>query len=288
MRTRAESAHASELYDEVGYGFGVWWDRPGPGGWKDWRTDPGELAKNHHSPERLEHALYNALTASDRYVWVYGGTNLAHTPGIWWNSSWPRADYWVKELPQAYLDAFENCRKPHDLAWAPRGTTALVSFDGVALVEGDTVTGSQQNLLSNEGLEHWSAGRDRAPDEWTLVDNIPAVVSRDDVSAKVGRYAAQLRQADTADYGHISLNQVLPAESLAGKTVTFGAWIRTTRPDVANLAIAGNGYEWVHSSDPHPGDGQWRFVTVTGAIPQDAAGNVVFLLRVFIQYSPPR
>jgi len=281
MRRRAESAATSPLYDGMEYGAGLWWDKPGPTGW---HTDPKDFEKNFRSPERLEHALYNALTVADRYVWVYGGCTMSHVDSVWWNSSYGRTGRSIKQIPQAYLDAFKNCRKPHDPAWMPGGQKVVVSFDGVVVQEGESIADGL-SLLTNGGFEAWGAGEDRPPDGWTLIQNIPAVITRDDKSAKVGSLAVQVTTANNDDFGHISLDQQLSAASLAGKTVTFGAWIRTNSAAVGNLEIVGeNPFK---SSGEVLGDGQWRFRTITCKIPEERTmGDIIFRLRTFFLYSP--
>jgi hypothetical protein len=281
MRRKAQSAATSSLYDEMEYGAGLWWDRPGTTGW---HTDPKDFEKNYRSPERLEHALYNALTVADRYVWVYGGCTMSHVDSVWWNSSYRRTGRGIKQIPQAYLDAFKNCRKPHDLAWMPGGKKIVVSFDGAVVQEGEgNVDGP--NLLTNGDFGSWDTAAGRPPDGWTLIQNIPAVISRDATSAKVGRYAPELTTVNDDDFGHISLDQHLSAASLAGKTVTFSAWIRTNSAPVGGLEIVGqNPFK---DADYVTGDGQWQFRSITCKVPEEQTdGEIIFRLRAFFAYSP--
>ena len=90
------------------------------------RTDAGSMfnyadpSKSHCTPEGFEHALYNAMTVSDRYVWV------ANWKLTWWPISmsyWTNqsiAKFHTRPWPQAYVTAMGNARKPHDLDWNPR------------------------------------------------------------------------------------------------------------------------------------------------------------------------
>ena len=286
LRRSAERSQADDLYEGMEYGFGIWWD---------FRTSANMAAfhgkhmdKNARNPERLEHPLYNALTASDRYVWVY---SFGAYPGsVWWRASYGENPDWTTTIPQSYVEAFRNCRKPHDLAWAPTGRNPKVNFDGAVVVVGDKITGKQKNLLANGDFAKWSNGPDNAPDGWTLlksgmVSGKSAQLERDDALAKLGRYSPQLGMATPGDTGHISLDQAVDARAIAGKTVTFGAWIRSDDPDVGNLEIVGV-YQGVKSTVSPPDANGWRFHTHTVPVPAEKTGPIPFRLRAFIQYSP--
>jgi len=142
--------------------------------------------------------------------------------------------------------------------------------------------------VKNGDFKQWSGGADKASNGWILIENIPAVVTRDKTSAKVGRYSVQLTTANINDTGHISLHQLLTTKSLAGKTVTFGAWIKTNSAHVGNLQIVDTNWSCINStgSGPHPGDGEWQFMTATGSIPEDSASEIMFMLRTYFQYTP--
>ena len=289
LRQSAESRQSSKLYEGLEYGLGVWWDKPGPTGW---HTSPEDFGKNYRSPERLEHALYNALTVADRYVWLYGGCTMTHYPSIWWHSSYqrPREGNGVRPMQQAYLDAFKNCRKPHDLAWVPEEKIARVNFDGVVVVIGDKITSDAKNLLSNGDFSSWPNGPDDAPGDWVLiktglVSGKSARVRRVDTSAKVGKYSPELGMAIPGDSGHISLDQGVPVEHLSGKTVTFGAWIKTNRKDLGSVEIV-NVYLGNTFTVSPPDARGWRFHTLTSTIPEDKTDTVLFRLRAYVEYSP--
>ena len=279
------------------YGMGIWWDRPGPGGYKDWRTHPSEVNRNFHSPERLEHVLYNALTVSDRYVWVFGAANMAHSPSVWWNSAWPRDGvYWVKPITKEYIDAFRNARKPHDVTWKPAGKDVRVNLDGAVLVIGDKITGNEENLLKNADFSDWPDAS-KAPNSWRFlgkaqISGESASLWRDEASAKVGPYAAQLGMATPGETGHISLDQIVPTESLLGQTVTFGAWVKSNQKGTGDLIIESTEViEGALSSvlaitEAHPGDDKWRFMTVTAEVPEEISCKVRFMIRAFVKYSP--
>ena len=157
------------------------------------------------------------------------------------------------------------------------------------LVVGDEITGSQRNLLANGAFEAWSNGPDKAPDGWSLVIGSTAGksarVMRDAASAKLGPCSPQLGMATLGDTGHISLDQAVAADLIAGKTVTFGAWIKTNDPDLGNLQIVGVYHGITATASPPDAQG-WQFHTLTGPIPRETTGRVLFRLRAFVQYSP--
>lgn len=113
------------LKKNMKYGFGVWLDYR-PNNYGGWHTDPNDLDKNFRSPSRMEHTLYNALTATDKYVWLY----VWH-PEYWWNPESRLTENLHKQqqnqcqlcphsvMPKEYTAVFKNCRKSHDLNWRP-------------------------------------------------------------------------------------------------------------------------------------------------------------------------
>jgi hypothetical protein len=78
-------------------GYGLWLDMDWrKKGWND--TDP---SKNYFTPESFEKAVRLALSASDQYVWIY-----TEQPR-WWSAGGT-----TQQLPQAYMTALEDVRKP--------------------------------------------------------------------------------------------------------------------------------------------------------------------------------
>lgn len=109
---KQQSAVPDVFEKRMRYGFGVWVDAFARlyGGF---HTD--DLSKNHKDGPGLEHTLYNALTFSDRYVWLY----VWH-PALWWTPTQDPAPMPPgTKVPTPYLQAILNCRKPHDLNWTP-------------------------------------------------------------------------------------------------------------------------------------------------------------------------
>jgi hypothetical protein len=69
--------------------------------------------------DRFAHALYNAMHASDRYVWLWNGANCWWTPAI---STYAQrvADGRIHLLPASFIDAVRRARiERMDLAWSP-------------------------------------------------------------------------------------------------------------------------------------------------------------------------
>jgi len=115
VKGKAASVAPARFEERIRYGFGIWVDcRPEVYG--GFHTD--NLSKNHKDGPGFEHALYNALTVSDKYVWLY----VWH-PELWWTPSRDEGKMCPLcphgKVPKPYLDAIVNCRKPHDLDWTP-------------------------------------------------------------------------------------------------------------------------------------------------------------------------
>ncbi len=289
LREAAESVHrADEVFQPMQYGFGVWVDRT-PNKYGGWHTKPADFHRNYRSPLELENTLHGALTASDRYVWLF----------IWHHQLWYNPDARLKEnvkaqvkacrlcphleIPRAYLDALRNCRKPHDLSWTPElEEDRFVYFDDTVLVEGNEVTATARNILDNPGFEKWVGQETSLPESWIVTGQGP-VVLREEGLVKAGKYSARLTTERLQ--GHVIIDQHIPAAPLAGKTVTLGAWIRTSLKDVAGVQILDFAHGmWDVTGGGHPGDGQWHFVTATKAIRPGVTGKVRLRMSAHIPY----
>ena len=289
LREAAESVHrADEVFQPMQYGFGVWVDRT-PNKYGGWHTKPADFHRNYRSPLELENTLHGALTASDRYVWLF----------IWHHQLWYNPDARLKEnikaqvkacrlcphleIPQAYLDALRNCRKPHDLSWTPElEEDRFVYFDDTVLVEGNEVAATARNILDNPGFEKWVGQETSLPESWIVTGQGP-VVLREEGLVKAGKYSARLTTERLQ--GHVIIDQHIPAAPLAGKTVTLGAWIRTSLKDVAGVQILDFAHGmWDVTGGGHPGDGQWHFVTATKAIRPGVTGKVRLRMSAHIPY----
>jgi len=87
-----------------------------PGMW-----DPSVPEQNHYSPQRLSHALYNGLAASDKVTWIWSGRD------VWWPPSIPAdrkigGDHnWgaLTLYTEPFVSALNDVRTPKDLSWRP-------------------------------------------------------------------------------------------------------------------------------------------------------------------------
>ena len=289
LRKEAEGGHrADEVFRPLQYGFGVWIDHK-PRQHGGWHTDPADFHKNYRTPLELENTLHGALTASDRYVWLY----------IWHSQLWcnphvrqkGKLALQVKQcqlcphagIPQEYLDAISNCRKPHDLDWAPKlRADRFVYFDDTVLVEGSEISPQSRNILENTGLEQWTSGQSPAPIGWIVTGQGP-VVHREEQILKSGKCSVRLTTKRLQ--GHVIIDQHIPVADLAGRTVTFGSWIKTSLKGVAGVQILdyADGM-WEVSGGGHPGDGEWHLASVTRTIRPNATNKVRFRLSAHIPY----
>ena len=289
LREAAESVHrADEVFQPMQYGFGVWVDRT-PNKYGGWHTKPADFHRNYRTPLELENTLHGALAAADRYVWLY----IWH-PQLWYNPHTRLKGNLALQarqcqlcphagIPQEYLDAIRNCHKPHDLNWTPKlRADRFVYFDDAVLVEGSEVSAQSRNILQNSNLEQWSSGQPPSPVGWIVMGQGPVTVRETKILKSGGscaRLTTELLQ------GHVFIDQHIPAAELAGKTVTFGAWIKTSLKNVAGVQILDRANDmWAVSGGGHPGDGKWHFVTVARTIRPDATGKVRLRLSAHIPY----
>ena len=287
MRSGAESVHqADPLLQPIQYGFGIWVDHF-PKNHGGWHTDPADFHKNYRSPAEFEQTLYGALTAADRYVWLF----------VWHSDVWfnpivrprPMNHQCVlcphAKVPEAYIEALRNCRQPHDPDWSPPLQAGrFVWFDDTVLVEGSTIDGSARILLENPGLEQWRHGPEPTPDAWIVGGEGPQIL-RDESVVKAGKYS--LRMTTELSHGHVIIDQHIPAAAWAGKTITFGAWTRSDMKGVGGVEILdfiGNLHEVSSIHIGHPGDGEWHFVSATKTIRAEATEHVRLRLSAHIPF----
>ena len=86
----------------ITFAVGLWTDC----GWGPDRFSDTDVSSNSRDPLRHEHAVHNALAASDRYAWQWGETSHFLSPD-------------PTPLLGAYFEANARGHEPHDLAWAP-------------------------------------------------------------------------------------------------------------------------------------------------------------------------
>ena len=270
-----------ELYSKrLTYGLGLWVDYK-PDRFGGWHTAESELDTNFRSPKRLEHALYNAFTASDKYVWLY-----QRHPDYWLQPS-SRSKPQSKlmhpyqcircphsVMPQGYLDALVDCRRPHDLDW-----TSTVSTEPRAWVyTAEQLAAMGPNLISNAGFETWSKGPPDPPDDWSVSFRGPFDLCQVTDGVKFGEYALQFSKPGETG---LVVDQGLAAAPYRGKTIVMGAWCKLTADSSCRAQINSKvGPRWVGSSSKAPPqDGEWHFICVGQTIPDKA-------VKIYLQLFP--
>lgn len=265
-----ERTSVPDLYRKVQWGIGLWVDHEARAGgpYDGWRTDPKEVHKNYRPPQELGHTLHNALTVSDRYVWLY----------VWHRAAWwapdrpappmcPLCPHEEGIFPHGYADALANFRGPHPIDWSPARREKIFRPEDLA------ETG--RNILVNGDLEKWILP-DQSPPAWSLGGQGPAV-ARDEKNARSG--ACSVRLTTVLPKGHVFLDQRIEAGDRAGRTITFGAWVKDDR-DLAHVQIldfAADGHESSRMASEWNDDTGWRFLTATKTIRKDAT-LIVFRL----------
>jgi hypothetical protein len=290
---RAKSVDPELHRKKMTYACAIWVDHS-PDSFGGWHTDPGDLDKNYRSPEAFEQTLYGALQVADTYVWLYMG----HA-NVWFNpTERPRPQNNIcklcphRSVPQPYLDALANCRKPHALNWAPPVAGGRFLYvDDVVLVEGPTVTAAAPNLLNNPGFEAWGKAADQAPDGWYVNLDEP-VIQRQDAIVRSGKYAVRLTSDVSSKQVLLETQQAIPAAQYAGKTITMGVWARADMPEMKGAAdlqildLVNGSYDVATSLDALPADRQWHFITATKTIRPGATGNLRVRIAANIPYLP--
>jgi hypothetical protein len=119
----------------------------------------------------------------------------------------------------------------------------------------------EARIVVNGDVEVWTNGASSAPDGWTLTGG---TIARDAVNFKSGSYGVALTRSGTNTAFFQNIQNYTYYKS---KTVTFGAWIKTSVAGQAGLRI-GDG---VGSSVAyHTGGGDWEWVTVTRTMDSSA------------------
>ena len=134
---RAWDLLAAEVFSHVSAELRAKSYRHAMGLWPDFMTqkrgwNEEDLDRNYYSPERMKHALHNAMAASDEYVWTWSWR--AH----WWPNRAPRPSGYIglpasvpeteyaanapdfrHVLDDAYMREVATSRQPLDLGWHP-------------------------------------------------------------------------------------------------------------------------------------------------------------------------
>jgi hypothetical protein len=286
LRKRAQDSHSQdELFKPMQYAFGVWVD-PTPDTYGGWHTTPADFDRNYRSPSEFENTLHGALTEADKYVWLF-----TWHPDLWFTPVAPQRRLQSQcvlcphdKVPDEYVRALAECRKPHDLDWAPRvAQNRVFYFDDAVLVEGACITGSEPNLLDDSGFEEWTPEPGSLPKDWDVHGEGP-IITKEETHVKSGKYAAAL--TTERFQGHVIIDKRFPAQRFAGKTVTLGVWIQSKIKDVAGVQILDfvQGMHDISSGLDCYGDGQWHFIAATRTVRANAAGDVIMRISASVPF----
>jgi len=114
------------------------------------------------------------------------------------------------------------------------------------------------NLLADWGyVEDWSEGDSSAPTGW-LMAGTAGSVSKESTEKKFGNYAMKIISGSSASYK--AENSYSNYTALAGRTITFGMYVKCSSANKARLYIY-DGMATVNSSY-HSGGGDWEFLEV--------------------------
>lgn len=117
-------------------------------------------------------------------------------------------------------------------------------------------------ITTNPDFETWSGGDNVAPDGWTLYGSGAAVVKESTIKV-IGNYSAKI----TAGGDGQMIQDFSAAKGMLywqGRTITMGAWVYATGGKRACIGL----YDAVAATNSpyHPGDGVWRYLTVTHTV----------------------
>ncbi len=153
------------------------------------------------------------------------------------------------------------------------------------------------NWLINDSFEDWPAGPKTLPDGWTL-DMGPGsiVMETEPEHVKVGKKSLKVTST-----GNHNIRQQIQGEArdwLAGEPVTFGCWVKTNIPGIADILLLDgegvgfgiqNAYRLLDTSGTefsmqpahrHSGSGEFEFLVTSGVVPETTS-EIQVVVRVF-------
>ena len=138
------------------------------------------------------------------------------------------------------------------------------------------------NLVSNGSFEHWTAGDNVAPDDWTAVGTWTSVAKEATV-IKAESFSALLTEAVGSE---ARLKQTIAGGSaprsisvLAGKAITASAWVRWASGTTGVTKIEITDSVGTTSSSFAPVDSNWHLLTVTRTIDAGATYADVVMVQ---------
>lgn len=139
---------------------------------------------------------------------------------------------------------------------------ALYALIAMALLFAAGCTTDQSNFLKNPKFEKWNG----LPEGWLL-----------EGAAKVLRTGSGAGLESTGTATPFIFQTYEIRRRYRGATVTLAAWVKTNVADSAVIEFSDRkGHD--ARSEAHPGDGQWRLLTLTAKVP-DSPGAIEFRFR---------
>jgi len=105
---------------------------------------------------------------------------------------------------------------------------------------------------------------------WTCRNSTQVSRVSDDV--KVGNYSLKYEYPGGGNYPYVAAQTLFSRTKWAGKTVTVGAWVKSTDAST-RLGFMEWGGAWWSTGSYHPGDGEWHWLTCTATIPNDLTAD---------------
>lgn len=142
---------------------------------------------------------------------------------------------------------------------------------------------AEARLLANPDFDVWDNGDTSSPTGWNLGGGPGAAIAKESVTVFNGIYCARLSSALNED-GWLEADETrnpLDVTALSAKTVSFGCYLNTALPGRVTLRLYdddGTGLQFTESP-AHPGDGSWRFISVTRPL---RAGLKSLQLRCYV------
>jgi len=142
---------------------------------------------------------------------------------------------------------------------------SLLSRRGFVYMEG---TGGDP-VLNNITLANPSFESGDPPEGWTYRNSTQVSRVSD---AKVGSHSLQYQYLGGGSYPYVQAQQAFNNTEWAGKTLTVGAWLKSTS-NSTRLGFMELGGVWWTNSTGFTGDGQWHWLTCTATIPASLTAN---------------
>jgi hypothetical protein len=106
---------------------------------------------------------------------------------------------------------------------------------------------------------------------WTCRNSTQVSRVSDDV--KVGNYSLKYQYVGGGSYPYVTAQTLLSRTEWAGKTLTVGAWVKSTDNSTYLGFTEWGGGGWWSTGSYHPGDGQWHWLTCTATIPSNLTAD---------------